>query len=100
MHCLHVQKFNGVLILPLPALIIVRKFPVRNPKTMNQRTTTVLCMLFLSAAGAFCQVNTASLTGLVRDSTDAIVTDATITARSTTTGIERTTETNSSGYYF
>jgi hypothetical protein len=67
---------------------------------MNQRTTTVLCMLFLSAAGAFCQVNTASLTGLVRDSTDAIVTDATITARSTTTGIERTTETNSSGYYF
>jgi hypothetical protein len=67
---------------------------------MNQRIKTALCTLFLSAAGAFCQVNTASLTGLVKDSTDAIVIDAAVTARSTTTGIERTTETNSSGYYF
>ncbi len=67
---------------------------------MNQRTVIALCAFLLSAGSAICQVNTASLTGLVRDSTDAIVTDATVTARSTTTGIERTTETNSTGYYF
>jgi hypothetical protein len=46
-----------------------------------------------------CQVNTASLTGLIRDSSDAVVPDAKITALNNSTGIERISQTNSSGYY-
>ncbi len=66
---------------------------------MNQHVTRVLCALLLSAGSAICQVNTASLTGLVRDPTSAVVPDAKVTARNTATGLERSSETNSTGYY-
>jgi hypothetical protein len=49
---------------------------------------------------ALAQVNTASLTGLVTDPTEAVIADAVIKARSTNTGVERTVTTNGSGYYF
>ncbi len=66
---------------------------------INNRSICVSALLF-STMAAFCQVNTASLTGLVKDSTDAVVADAKITARNAATGIERTVQTNSDGYYF
>ena len=67
---------------------------------MIRRVTSVFCALLASAAGAICQVNTASLTGLVRDASDAVVNDAKVTARNTSTGIERSGLANSTGYYF
>src|SRR3984885_1129646 len=66
---------------------------------MKQRVTSTLCVVVLSVGSAIGQVNTASLTGLVRDSTDAVVPDAKVTARNTATGLERTSLANSSGYY-
>src|SRR5580698_5844123 len=67
---------------------------------MNQRATGFVCMFLLSLSNGVSQVNTASLTGLVRDPTTAIVPDAKVTAKSAATGIERSSQTNSSGYYF
>jgi hypothetical protein len=48
---------------------------------------------------ALAQVNTASLTGLIKDASDAVIIDATVTARNPATGIERIVQSNSSGYY-
>ncbi|HEY6345892.1 MAG TPA: TonB-dependent receptor [Bryobacteraceae bacterium] len=56
--------------------------------------------LGLSALAAFAQVNTASLTGLVKDSSEAVVPGAKVTARNTATGAERSTVSNGDGYYF
>jgi len=67
---------------------------------MNRSFQRTLCAFLVSVGSAICQVNTASLTGLVRDSTDAVVTDAKVTTRNTATGLERTSQTNSTGYYF
>ncbi len=52
------------------------------------------------AANAFAQVNTASLTGLVKDSSDAVIAEAKVTARNTATNVDRVAETNGAGYYF
>ncbi len=68
--------------------------------TKNSSIRSTTCALLFSTVAAFCQVNTASLTGLVKDSTDAVVADAKITASNAATGIERTAQTNSDGYYF
>src|SRR5438477_6791023 len=46
------------------------------------------------------QVNTASLTGLVKDSSEAVITDAKVMARNTATGLDRTVQTDATGYYF
>jgi hypothetical protein len=67
---------------------------------MKQPVTSALCAVVLSIGSGICQVNTASLTGLVRDSTDAVIPDAKVTARHTATGLERTGLANSIGYYF
>jgi len=49
---------------------------------------------------ALAQVNTASLTGLVKDSSEGVIPSAKVTARSTATGIERTVLTDAAGDYF
>ena len=61
-----------------------------------------ILVITLAASGAVAlgQVNTASLTGLVKDPSDAVIADAAVMARSTSTGIERAVTTNSSGYFF
>src|SRR5579871_201859 len=66
---------------------------------MKQRATRLLFAFLLTVGIAICQVNTASLSGLVRDPSQAVVADAKITVKNTATGIERTSETNSDGYY-
>src|SRR3984957_7025382 len=76
------------------------KFFRGQSERMNRRVTSTLCAVVLSIGSGLCQVNTASLTGLVRDSTDAVVPDAKVTARNTATGLERTSLANSIGYYF
>ncbi|HZS50794.1 MAG TPA: carboxypeptidase-like regulatory domain-containing protein, partial [Bryobacterales bacterium] len=53
----------------------------------------------LAAACAIAQVNTASLTGLVRDSSGGVIPNATVTAKSKTTGAEQRVTTDQTGYY-
>src|SRR6266545_4948150 len=56
--------------------------------------------LTISCALAIAQVNTASLTGLVQDPTDAVIAGAKVTARSKATNIERVATTDAIGCYF
>ena len=65
-----------------------------------KRLTGALCAILVSAASAFCQINNASLTGLVRDPSDAVISDARVVAHNASTGFERESATNSTGYYF
>ena len=66
---------------------------------MKSRITSAIGVFLFSLGSAMCQVNTASLTGLIRDSSDAVVPDAKVSARNNATGIERISQTNSTGYY-
>jgi hypothetical protein len=59
-----------------------------------------LSVALLLSATAVAQVNTANLTGLVTDPSGALIPDAKVTAHNAATGIERTVQTNSTGYYF
>src|SRR5258708_34004186 len=56
-------------------------------------------LLFVSAS-LFAQVNTASLTGLLKDPSDAAIPKVKVTATHRETGIQRTTESDSGGVYF
>ena len=66
----------------------------------NIRVTIAISALFLLRVAALGQVNTASVTGLVKDSSDAVIGDAKVVALNTATGVERTVQTNTTGYYF
>src|ERR1700674_4878924 len=57
------------------------------------------CVLILSAPSAFAQLSSASLNGVVRDSTGAVMTKATVVLRNVDTGLERTTPSNEIGNY-
>src|SRR5882724_5499943 len=61
---------------------------------------SVVLYSFVAAGMVSAQVNTASLTGLVKDSSEAAIAKAKITAVQHVTGIERTTTTDSGGNYF
>ena len=63
-------------------------------------TIGALCLFMFFARDARSQVNTASLTGLVTDPTGATVPDAKVTAKNADTGAQRSSQTNSDGYYF
>src|SRR5215467_14628254 len=52
------------------------------------------------AVGAFGQVSSASLTGIVKDPSGSAVPNAKLTARSQTTNLERVAETDSAGNYY
>jgi outer membrane receptor protein involved in Fe transport len=65
-------------------------------------TTTILYVLMvfsLLTLRAFGQAETGSISGTVRDSTGAVVPDASVTARNTATSAERTVRTDSAGGY-
>src|SRR4030081_3063032 len=66
------------------------------------RSSIVITLTSLAVSGAIAlgQVNTASLTGLVKDPSDAVIVDAAVRAKSLATGVERSVVTNSSGYFF
>jgi hypothetical protein len=65
---------------------------------MRRLNYSVALVLWL-ANSLLAQVNTASLTGLVTDSTNATVSRVKVTARNADTGYTRTNETGPSGYY-
>src|SRR5581483_7277697 len=65
----------------------------------NYRKLLPGVLLALSIVPASGQVSTASLTGLVTDQSEAVLSDVKVTVRNTSTNVERTTTTDSSGYY-
>lgn len=67
---------------------------------MKRSQLSIALCAALAACLAIAQVNTASLTGLVKDASDAVIAQAKVTARNTGTNVERAVETNSTGYYF
>lgn len=70
---------------------------------MLRRAPRVTARLLLLSAcltlSAFAQVNTASVTGLVTDTTGAVVPNASVTLKNRATNVETTAATDSSGYY-
>src|SRR5207249_5741658 len=59
----------------------------------------LITILVFSTATALAQLSTASLNGVVRDSTGAVVSKASATLHNSDTGVERNTFTNDAGTY-
>jgi hypothetical protein len=59
----------------------------------------LISVLVISAVAALAQLSTASLNGVVRDSTGAVVPKASATLHNSDTGVERNTLTNDAGTY-
>lgn len=57
------------------------------------------CCILLAAGAGFAQLSTASLSGSVRDSSGAVITNATIVLHSVDTSVERSSVSNSAGEY-
>lgn len=66
---------------------------------INRVVLWALLAVLLSAVPAAAQVTTAQINGTVTDSSGAAVAGAKVTVTNPETGVTRTTETNSSGYY-
>src|SRR5438128_713444 len=60
---------------------------------------SLISILVFSNVAALAQLSTASLNGVVRDSTGAMVTSASVVLRNSDTGVERNTVTNDTGTY-
>jgi len=60
---------------------------------------SLTCLLALSAAPAFAQLSSASLNGVVRDTTGAVIAKAGVVLSNVDTSVERTTTTNDTGNY-
>ncbi len=59
----------------------------------------VLCLLLVFTVSGLAQNTTGSISGIVKDSSNAVVSNATIHVTSTETGLARTVKTNESGEY-
>src|ERR1700674_5801425 len=68
-------------------------------RTYRFRTLLWLIVLVFSAGAALAQLSTASLNGVVRDATGAVVPRASVTLHNSDTGVERNTFTNDTGTY-
>jgi hypothetical protein len=69
---------------------------------MNRTTriaATLLAMMCLLAISAFAQSDNASISGIVKDPSGAVVAGASVTVTNEGTGFERKTTTNESGFY-
>ena len=62
-------------------------------------TFTLLCILLLQSQRSFAQVDEGSVTGVVQDTSGAVVPNATVTLLNTDQGLSLVTKTNSSGVY-
>ena len=60
---------------------------------------SLISILVFSNVAGLAQLSTASLNGVVRDSTGAMVTRASVVLRNSDTGVERNTVTNDTGTY-
>ena len=63
------------------------------------RLVAGLFVFFMSASAAFAQLPTATISGVVKDSSGAVIPDANLTARNTETGLSRAATSASDGSY-
>jgi hypothetical protein len=77
----------------------LRRLALRTPRSFYLRMLAVLILLLTNAALASAQLSTASLNGVVRDSSGAVVTKAAVDLRNADTAVERSTLTNETGEY-
>ncbi|MEE8177117.1 MAG: TonB-dependent receptor, partial [Acidobacteriota bacterium] len=68
-------------------------------KCLQKAAVVILLVVFLGAAASFAQLPTATILGVVRDGTGAVIPDANLTARNVETGQTRTTVSASDGSY-
>ena len=68
-------------------------------KSRNAMLLTIAMVCILWAAVATAQVHTGSIAGVVRDKAGAVVPNATVTAKNSETGAERTVQSNAEGSY-
>jgi outer membrane receptor protein involved in Fe transport len=66
---------------------------------MNVRTFAALLILLLASASAAAQIDRATLTGVVRDPSEAVIPGATVKLTNLATGVEQSTTTTSAGTY-
>ena len=71
----------------------------RGPASRFRTLLWLICILAFSTSAALAQLSTASLNGVVRDPTGAVVTKASVILRNSDTGVERNTFSNDSGTY-
>lgn len=64
-----------------------------------KRITFVVLLLILAGASAWAQVDTATITGTVQDSTGAVLPNITVTATEMNTGVQTAAKTASDGHY-
>ena len=80
----------------------VRQTGVRASRSLQKLVviSMTLAVLVLAAQlAAFCQINTATLSGSVKDSTDATIPRASVVVLQVATGISRTVTANDSGFF-
>ena len=75
------------------------KFFVSLEGATVKKITFVVLFVVLTGASAWAQVDTATVTGSVHDSSGAVLPDAAVTATEVSTGIKTTTKTASDGVY-
>ena len=68
-------------------------------KCLQNAAIVFLLVVFLGAAASFAQFPTATILGVVRDGTGAVIPDTSLTARNVETGQTRTTVSASDGSY-
>lgn len=73
--------------------------PKRQIKKMIAVSVILIGMVFAMQINGYCQINTATLSGNVKDSSGAVLSGASVVARQATTGISRTVVTNEGGFF-
>ncbi len=68
-------------------------------KFRNAMLLTIATVCIFGAVAAMAQVHTGSIAGVVRDKAGAVVPNATVTAKNSETGAERTVQSNAEGSY-
>jgi len=90
------EKFPAILALELQGINAVRG-------RSFQRLLAIAMLLAISVLtaqpGAFCQINTATLSGNVKDSADSAIPGASVVVLQVTTGVSRTVTVNDSGFF-
>src|SRR5260370_19789948 len=66
---------------------------------INRNLLCLLALLLFLPSLVFAQADTGTLSGTVRDTSGAVVPDASVTARNTATGLQRAAQTGTDGVY-
>jgi hypothetical protein len=95
-----VADWLQVLFSTVTRYILPGKGENRRPWEVNMRLQSLVIVLLLSAAAILSQTTTSQeISGLVQDTSGAVVPSATVTVKNTLTGLTRTTLSNEARLY-